>query len=315
MFCFSFIVMGIFLSFISSQKVTYNIFDLLISEKRDWIRDGGISDDQIDTKKKIVVFGDSRIACGFSPTVFDSLSSEKTFTVNLAQMYSDARRYYFILDDFINNNYVPDYVVLHPSYKRYYKRAHNGSLKEIIYYSFYASDRNVSIGVNYIFPVTNITFNRILRFFEYYCIDKSKYKNKNNLVTDMINQRGNYFWENKYKRLTKNPKIEAIKIEDVTIDPHGEYMEDIDMFLNLAKEHDIKVIVKAEPHKSDKIVPWASEPEFFNIVAEKYENVIFSSSKKNLYKIEKFFAGSHLNYYGARCYTTDLFQEIKHLLF
>ncbi len=122
------IVPVLIVSYIGASKYGMNFYELLVHEKREWIRSGvakeGLKGDAI----KIAVVGDSRAVSGFRPVIFDQLSKNKTFTVNLAQISTGMGRFYYILKDFVVNNYIPDYVILHPMQEQANEFPQNGSI-------------------------------------------------------------------------------------------------------------------------------------------------------------------------------------------
>lgn len=312
------IVPVLIFSYIGASKYGMNFYELLVHEKREWIRSGIAKEGLKGGAIKIAVVGDSRVVSGFRPVIFDKLSKNKTFTVNLAQISTGMGRFYYILKDFVDNNYIPDYVILHPMREQAYEFPQNGSIEEIEFYSWDSPNPNIVIALRHYFPAFNVSFFRLLRFMENYsCGNRCDGKELGN-VREMYAERGAYWFKTDISPLPGDFKIRGDRPRLPTVyDPLPEdkvSRDSIIKFLEYTKNLKIKVILKLPPLRTGRAMRITESPEYYKELIGNYDNVLGFLWEEDFYSPENFFDHAHLNRRGADNYTTDLYEKVKVIL-
>lgn len=312
------IVPVLIFSYIGASKNGMNFYELLVHEKREWIRSGmakeGVKGDSI----KIAVIGDSKVVSGFRPVIFDQLSNKKTFTVNLAQISTGMGRFYYILKDFVDNNYIPDYVILHPMQEQVYEFPQNGSIEEIDFYSWDSPNPNIVIALRHYFPAFNVGFYRLLRFVKNYsCGNRCDDKELQN-VREMYAERGSYWFKTDILPLPDDFENRGDHPELPTVyDPlPGDKVsrDSIISFLEYTKKLKTKVILKLPPHRTGSAMRITAPPEYYKELIGNYDNVLGFLWEEDFYSPENFFDHVHLNRRGAENYTADLYEKVKKII-
>jgi hypothetical protein len=312
------IVPLVIFSYIGGSKYGMNFFELLVHEKREWIRSGTAKEDLKGGAVKIAVIGDSRTVSGFRPVIFDHLSKNKTFTVNLSQISTGMGRFYYILKDFVDNNYIPDYIILHPMGEQKYEFPQNGSIEEIEFYSWKSPNPNFVIVLRHYFPAFNVNFYRLLRFIKNFsCGNRCDVKELEN-VSEMYAERGAYWFKTDTSPLPDDFKIRGDHPETPMVYdflPEDKVSRDsIIKFLEYTKKLKTKVILKLPPLRTGRAMRITQPPEYYKELIGNYDNVLGFLWEEDVYSPENFFDHAHLNRRGADNYTADLYEKVKELL-
>jgi hypothetical protein len=305
-------------SYIGASKYGMNFFELLVYEKREWIRSGIIKENLKADTIKIAVIGDSVTASGFRPVIFDRLSGNKTFTVNLSQISTGMGRFYYILQDFVVNNYIPDYIVLHPMLERAYKFPQNGSKEEINFYTWDSQNSNISIALRHYIPAFNVGFFRLLHFMKNYSCGNRCNEEELQNVREMFAERGAYWFYTNISPLPDNFKLKGDHSElPIGYDPKFDDKASKDSFvkfLDYTKKLKIKVILKLPPLRIGKAKMTIEPPRYYQGLTENYDNVLVFLWKEDFYPPRNFFDHMHLNRDGAEKYTKDLYGKVEKLI-
>lgn len=249
-------------------------------------------------KKKIIFIGNSKILAGIQPLLFDSLFAQKTSSLNLAlggKSASDGMEMLTELDvDFdilvIHDNF-PFYSIDQPETQNFLK--FNNYFKDIYYFFVRSKVKGVS-------------------FVEWYNKTREECQR-------MIEDKGYYFIESQaeYSNL-KLPEDYRL----VTDTPLKEYQFPItnfisdDKFIDFIKSNKLTVFVipnyfrKGEFMESQKGRISNSQKKYF----EKMNIHYLDSLSYYSYPNSNYSDHTHLNEYGARIYTRDVFYVLKNYI-
>ncbi len=299
---------------------------LLGQEKREAVREGVFS--YVKEKNNILFLGSSDLMTGIIPELFDSLSGDKTYSLNLALPALPIGPNYFTLIDYLDNNPAPEYLVLtltlddHPEILF----AKNGTQginfpREVLSYFVYKKDKDVVL--NYLLPchlymgeMIRYSFNEILHVLSQK--DKHMVINKGeaiSIIDQMIIDRGFYSISNQGKNdslfmpenyIDSTDNNEELRTYGNFGDPY------LKKFLNLTKEREIKVLLVNYPVRKNRFKEIeAIHPEIQKIL-DNNSHIRFSEEgwKSKIYKNKYFADPKHLNMSGAEKYTREIYDEL-----
>ena len=286
-----------------------SISELYIHSKRDWIRSGKIGKDvDISNKQTIIFLSDSAGTGSILPIIFDQTLNNTTYSVNLSQPGHGTKRLYYILKEFVENNYVPDILFMHPSYKRHYKFALNGTFKENLEISRDQNSLNLEILAKHF--VLNFNHKRI-NYLRSNLLKKPTPKQK---IESMIKERGAFFPFpfGKYQKYNGQKGVHLNKPSHLdTLNIH--YQKDVYRLLDYAKSLKIKVFFLPKPYRKQENLQYTEIPPVIKQLTKKYSNFIETKNfpSKYGYLNEHFADPGHLNYNGARLFSRDIATSFK----
>ncbi len=194
----------------------------VVKEKRTWARTGSFI--QKREGAKIVLFmGNSRMASGVIPGVFDKENGRKTRSYNLSLIGLQMSPHYFMMRDYLKHHDPPDYVFIDPSSGGFQVESfpsyaiQGAGLSEVIKYAYYR--RNIDVLLNYIIP-SRIHWPEVTRYFLGKLIQSSpKYLRDKHRAIYM----GRFSGESAYEHNRK------YFYESQYVDPHGTMKRSLDL--------------------------------------------------------------------------------------
>jgi len=308
---FTIIILFMSLTIIFSYFINKNYYglkgnELYTYQKRDWIRNGNF------VKKvgyeNIVVLGNSTTTCGFLPNIFDNIS-KNTNTINLSIPSHGANRQVYVLQDFINHNYVPDTIFWNLTGASELNHTLNGGFIESI--KLYNKTNNYEFILGRFFPSLNrrIILSAIKQIYYNKKIDQKR-------LESMRKERGSFYWGDWHNSLGKNYtslKFDDNKMSNIFKKTEEKNKNALLDFLEITKKYNIKVILimPAKIVKFNK--PFKDVPPLLKMILQDFKNVTLSVNwNKAYFPSELFNDPGHLNYRGAIEYTK--FVQLDHKL-
>ena len=139
----------------------------VVKEKRIWAKEEGF----IQRKKgaeSVFFMGNSHIASGIIPNVFDEENDGKTYSYNLSLVGLQIPSHYFMMKDYLKRHDPPEYVLIDPtpggfeieSFPSY--AIQGASLFEVAQYAYYR--KHIDVLLNYLFP-SRLHWPEVTRYF------------------------------------------------------------------------------------------------------------------------------------------------------
>lgn len=319
------LLLNIFLVYamIEVSKIYKDGASIICEQKREMVRKRVLAPKK--GGENVLVMGNSSILAAFVPAVFDSLLQYHYYSINLGLPAAPLVMNYFTLQDYLNNNDAPDYILLNLNiynekwYGGFPKYGLQGvsSLAEI--YSYYTNLSDKKIVRNFFFPC-NIYLKPIVKYCYNSIFNRNDFlatRQKNRTIIEkMGNNRGYYFIREQAlfpdEKLPDNfheglhPELEMV-IGDPFQDPY------VQKFFDLAKEQKIKVLLIHSPFRFGRLKQFSSLPDYYEAVLAKYDNVFVAKNGwKFKYYQNSFFSDQvHMNFEGAVKYTKDIAKEFR----
>jgi hypothetical protein len=296
--------------------------------KRRMVRSGAIH--YIKDKDNVLFLGTSRILAGITPTYFDELNEDKTYSYNLALPGLPISSSYFVLREYLEQNPPPQYVVMQLYINRcrscnlynYYAVQGLESPAEIL--SLFKHMDNKAIIFNYIFPFRMYKFHTARYLFDSIIIPariRSIRKKNNAILNRMIENRGYYFIEEQAVAANNmlpddfaeeggggsGESINKASSYDPFVDPY------VKLFFDLARDHGVKVLLIQPPYRERQYLQYEEMPLQYAVLLKEYKNVRIAQDgwKLKFYENRFFSDPTHLNKEGALRYTGEIYQEFK----
>ena len=304
----------------------------LVYYKREAVRSGLLK--PIDGKTNILVFGSSRMAAGVNANFFDELFKGKTNTLNLGFPSHDISRSDAIFKDYLKNNDAPDAIILHVRHDGMNNNHPlNGNFFELLSYTLRDFPNN-DIFFKKIFPAINMEwankfllltginsqdplFEKIFKSVKTFQLNKKEYELKvKNLKEEILINKGQVWWVDKRRQLDQDyvdPHTDDIESEYSYIVTPKKYQEDIDDFIGLLDDMNIKVLLVMFPVRNTFRKQFNKQPELLTDLTKKYRNILISKDgwKLKFYSPVHFFDRGHMNLDGSRHFTKDIYKEFK----
>ena len=301
---------------------------LVCETKRQMIRSGTIHYEK--NKDNVLFLGTSRILAGISPTYFDELNGGKTYSYNLALPGLPISSAYFVLQDYLEKNPPPQYVVMQLYINRcrsctlYNYYAVQGLTKPAEIFSLFEHLTNKAIIFNYIFPFRIYKFHTARYIFDSIFMPgriRSIRKKNNAILNRMIENKGYYFIEEQAVAADNmlpgdfiddnagGESINKASSYDPFVDPY------VKMFFDLAHKSGIKVLLIQPAYRENQYLQYEEMPLQYAILLKQYNNVRIASEgwKLKFYENRFFSDPTHLNKDGAQQYTKEISMEFKEI--
>lgn len=153
--------------FLCTSNITQTASKQVVQEKRSWARAEGLIKAKTN-KDLILFFGNSHMAAGIIPDVFDAVNGNTSTSYNLSLVGLQLPVHYFLLKDYLRHNPPPQYILLNPTFQGYDVESfpsyaiQGAGLREVILYAFYR--KNMDVFFNYIFPA-RVHWPETIRYF------------------------------------------------------------------------------------------------------------------------------------------------------
>lgn len=300
---------------------------LVCETKRQMIRSGAIHYEK--NKDNVLFLGTSRILAGMSPTYFDELNGGKTYSYNLALPGLPISSAYFVLQDYIERNPPPQYVVMQLYINRcrsctlYNYYAIQGLTKPAEIFSLFEHLTNKSIIFNYIFPFRIYKFHTARYILDSIFMPgriRSLRKKNNAILNRMIENKGYYFIEEQavaadnmlpgdFTDESGGESINKASSYDPFMDPY------VKMFFDLAYKSGVKVLLIQPAYRENQYLQYEEMPLQYAVLLKQYHNVKIAKEgwKLKFYENRFFSDPTHLNKEGARRFTEEISLEFKEI--
>lgn len=297
---------------------------LVCEAKRRMVRSGALQ--HKENKAAVWFMGNSRILAGLVPLHFDKLSGDRTFSYNLALPALPISSSYFVLEDYLEKNPPPQYIVmqLYINHGRtgtvgnYYAAQGMSGWHEM--FSLFKNRDNKSILLNYIFPFrmywshtcrylynrifhppavrrlqknNRAVLNRVAAGRGYYFIEEQAVSGDNRLPEELVRKRGGGFKKG--------------GVYDPFIDPY------VEKFFALTLENGIKVMLIQPVYRRGQFLQYVKNPPQFTALLERYKHVAMAKGgwKLKFYDNHFFSDLVHLNKDGALRFTGEIYKEFN----
>jgi len=181
----------------------------VVKEKRMWANRKGYLNEQ-EGLKTVLFMGNSHIASGIMPEVFDEANDYNTHSYNLALVGLQIPSHYFMMKDYLKNHAPPDFIMVDPNEGGFQVESfpsysiQGAGLLEVIQYAYYR--KNIDVLLNYIIPsrvhwpeVARYFFGKTIQLFPQNIRDKHKEIYMNRFGDkEIYGHNREYFYESQY---------------------------------------------------------------------------------------------------------------------
>jgi len=315
-----FAVIGIILALILKgyTNLAISVFNdetaMIISHKRELARSGAIR--YIEGKDNVIFMGNSRVLVGIDCDLFDSVTSSDTYCYNLALPALPISASYFLLEDYVEHNTPPDFIMLAPCADYEFKDSlfNKYALQGMEFpeelLSYLVKQKKYVLAFNYIFPA-RLNRRNVAKYTYSLLLNRKE-------ISATVSKNRKYIIEQDMRRgflplsgsLPDDFSLAEVPASLQSYMRHSPSDPFIDMFMELALKNKINVILIETPYPEFgcKLNPKAM---LYESLSGEYPNVMMAddSTKMKVYPNRYFADQVHVNSAGAERYTAETAAE------